>query len=216
MLAAPNFSPEKLRIVRVVGLRRRRRLAGPDPRACASSFGCFAYPLLRHDRVSDGDLRTARRSGGEVLRAPTAGRRPAASCARSTTRDGPSAAGVEGELELFGPQMCVGYLDPDARTSRLHRATATCARATSASWTPRASSASPAAGRTSSSARARTSPRRASRTTWPRIRDVVDVAVVGVPDRDSGERVCACVVHARRRGDAHARRRCATSWRRAA
>ena len=60
----------------------------------------------------------------------------------------------------------------------------------------RATSSSPAGSRTSSSARARTSRRRRSRTCCTSTRGSADVAVIGLPDAERGERVCAVVEQA--------------------
>ena len=60
-------------------------------------------PLLRHDRVPDVHLGPPRRSGGEAATAPTAVRCRARSRVSSTTTDGPSRAGVEGEVRGVRP-----------------------------------------------------------------------------------------------------------------
>ncbi len=67
--------------------------------------------------------------------------------------------------------------------------------ATSATSTPTATSRSPAGSRTSSSARARTSRAKEVEDLLLRApRPVADVAVIGLPDDERGERRCAVVV----------------------
>ena len=192
---AADVSPELMREVQ----RTSRRLR---------------VPLVRHDRVSDVHLgrpgdprgeaaRHRRPAGAGRGRAPrrrdgTAGRPPASRArSRPTGRSCASATSTRRSTPPSPP-------------------TASSAPATSPWRTPTASSASPAGARTSSSARARTCPPRASRTSWRRIPKIADVAVIGVPDAASGERVCACVVLRPGAGELIARRGARPSWRRAA
>jgi non-ribosomal peptide synthetase component E (peptide arylation enzyme) len=102
------------------------------------------------------------------------------------------AAGVEGEIEAYGPQLCVGYLD-----ARLNDA-----------FTADGFFRSGDLGVMDADGFIRITGRRkdiiirkGENLSAKGIEDelaahpaVADVAVVGVPDRDSGERVCACVV----------------------
>jgi cyclohexanecarboxylate-CoA ligase len=100
--------------------------------------------------------------------------------------------GVEGELELYGPQLCVGYFDP----------------ALNAVFTPDGFIRSGDLGVIDAEGYLRITGRRkdviirkGENLSAKSIEDdlaahskIADVAVVGVPDAASGERVCACVV----------------------
>jgi non-ribosomal peptide synthetase component E (peptide arylation enzyme) len=104
----------------------------------------------------------------------------------------PVATGVEGELELYGPQVCVGYLDP----------------ALNVAFTTDGFVRSGDLGVIDAEGFVRITGRRkdiiirkGENLSAKSIEDdlaahpkVAEVAVVGVPDRDSGERVCACIV----------------------
>jgi cyclohexanecarboxylate-CoA ligase len=105
----------------------------------------------------------------------------------------PVAPGVEGEIELFGPQLCVGYVD--ARLS---------AEAFTADGFLRSGDLAVVdeGGFTRITGRKKDIIiRKGENLSAKAIEDelydhpkVADVAVIGVPDRASGERVCACVV----------------------
>jgi len=101
--------------------------------------------------------------------------------------------GVEGEIELFGPQLCVGYLD--ARAS----ATAFTADGYLRSGDLAVKDAD---GYVRITGRKKDIIiRKGENLSAKAIEDelydhpkIADVAVIGVPDPTSGERVCACVV----------------------
>ena len=123
-------------------------------------------------------------------------------------------AAHSGRTGLQGlPRPCAERDRVRRRRMVSHRRRRPSRRATVTSW-------SPAGSRTSSSARARTSAPRRSKTCSTSIPTSRDVAVIGLPDRDSGERVCAVVTMSdgrtltlgrsdavlhRRRGDARRR-----------
>ena len=110
MFAATNFSPEKVRSVRSSG----SGAADVSPelmRQVHERLGAFAF---RSYGMTECPMFTSGRRGdprGEAARH----RRPAGAgrgrAPRRRRRDGRSAAGVEGEVEAYGPQLCVGYLD---------------------------------------------------------------------------------------------------------
>jgi len=104
----------------------------------------------------------------------------------------PVPAGVEGEIEAYGPQQCVGYLDPAlnvAFTADGFFRTGDLAIADAEGFIR-------ITGR-----RKDIIIRKGENLSAKGIEDdlaahpsVADVAVIGVPDPRSGERVCACVV----------------------
>jgi cyclohexanecarboxylate-CoA ligase len=104
----------------------------------------------------------------------------------------PVGANVEGEIEAYGPQLCVGYLDPALNTA----------------FTPDGYFRTGDLAIMDEGGYVRITGRRkdiiirkGENLSAKGIEDdlaehpkVADVAVIGVPDADSGERVCACVV----------------------
>jgi cyclohexanecarboxylate-CoA ligase len=100
--------------------------------------------------------------------------------------------GTEGEVEAYGPQLCVGYLDPqmnEAFTADGFFRTGDLAVIDAEGFIR-------ITGR-----RKDIIIRKGENLSAKGIEDelaahpaVADVAVIGVPDRESGERVCACVV----------------------
>src|SRR5437867_12669037 len=123
----------------------------------------------------------------------TDGRPVPGSCARLSDQGGrPVAPGVEGEIEAYGPQLCVGYLDP----------------ALDVAFTPDGFFRTGDLGILDETGFLRITGRRkdiiirkGENLSAKGIEDalaehpkIADVAVIGVPDRTSGERVCECVV----------------------
>jgi cyclohexanecarboxylate-CoA ligase len=190
MMAAPNFAPEKLRSVRLSG----SGAADVSPeliRRVGEGFGCFAY---RSYGMTECPMVTSGRPGDPTEKAHgTDGRASPGCTVRAVDERGrPVAAGVEGELELFGPQLCVGYLDP----------------ALDVAFTPDGFIRSGDLGVIDAEGFVRITGRRkdviirkGENLSAKSIEDdlaahpkIADVAVVGVPDPESGERVCACIV----------------------
>ena len=190
MLTAPNFSPDKLRSVRTSG----SGAADVSPeliRSVGQRFGCFAY---RSYGMTECPMVTSARPGDAEVKCFETDGRPMPGCiVRAVDDTGrPVPAGVEGELELFGPQMCVGYLDPDLNVA----------------FTSDGFVRSGDLGVIDAEGFVRITGRRKDviirkgenlsakgiEDDLAAHPDVVEVAVVGVPDRESGERVCACVV----------------------
>jgi non-ribosomal peptide synthetase component E (peptide arylation enzyme) len=190
IMAASNFSSQKLRSVRVAGSGAAD--VSPDLiRSVGERFGCFAYrsfgmtecPMVTSGRPDDPKEKCFQTAG-----------RPSPGCTVRAVDDAgrPVPAGVEGELELFGPQMCVGYADP----------------ALNVAFTSDGFVRSGDLGIIDAEGYVRITGRRKDviirkgenlsakgiEDDLAAHPDVVEVAVVGVPDRDSGERVCACVV----------------------
>ncbi len=190
IMAAPNFSPEKLRSVRVSGSGAAD--VSPDLiRSVSERFGCFAY---RSYGMTECPMVTSGRPDDPAEKCFETDGRPSPACIVRAVDDAgrPVPAGVEGELELFGPQMCVGYLDP----------------ALNVAFTSDGFVRSGDLGIVDADGFVRITGRRkdviirkGENLSAKSIEDdlaahpdVVEVAVVGVPDRESGERVCACVV----------------------
>lgn len=190
IMAAPNFSPEKMRSVRVSGSgaadvspELMRSVQGRLAALTYRSYGMTECPMFSSGRLEDP----------EEKRHGTDGRPMPGCTVRAVGDDGrPVGPGVEGELELYGPQLCVGYLDP----------------ALNAVFTPDDFIRSGDLGVVDAEGFVRVTGRRkdviirkGENLSAKSIEDelaahpkVADVAVVGVPDRASGERVCACVV----------------------
>jgi cyclohexanecarboxylate-CoA ligase len=190
MLAAPNFAPEKMRSVRSSG----SGAADVSPelmRTVSERFGCVAY---RSYGMTECPMVTCGRPGDPPEKSHGTDGRPSPGCSVRAVDDAgrPVPAGVEGELELFGPQLCVGYLDP----------------ALDAAFTADGFLRSGDLGVIDADGFVRITGRRkdviirkGENLSAKGIEDelaahpkIADVAVVGVPDAQSGERVCACVV----------------------
>jgi cyclohexanecarboxylate-CoA ligase len=190
MLAAPNFAPEKFRAVRIAG----SGAADVSPeliRTVAERFACFAY---RSYGMTECPMVTASRPGDPAAKCFETDGRPLPGCrVRVVDERGRAvAAGVEGELELYGPQLCVGYADPSLDEA----------------FTADGFIRSGDLGVMDGDGFVRVTGRRkdviirkGENLSAKGIEDelaahpkVADVAVVGVPDPRSGERVCACVV----------------------
>jgi cyclohexanecarboxylate-CoA ligase len=190
MMAAPNFTPEKVRSVRTSG----SGAADVSPeliRTVSERFGCLAY---RSYGMTECPMVTSARPGDPIEKCHGTDGRPSPGCiVRAVDDTGrPVAPGVEGELELYGPQVCVGYLDP----------------ALNVAFTTDGFVRSGDLGVIDAEGFVRITGRRkdiiirkGENLSAKSIEDdlaahpkVAEVAVVGVPDRDSGERVCACIV----------------------
>src|SRR5262249_40421965 len=110
LLAAKGFRPERVRSVRIAGLgatdvppELMREVARNLNALVYRSFGMTECPMATAGRREDPEDRRimtdGRASPGVVLRIVDGAGKPVA-------------PNVEGEVELFGPQLCVGYLDP--------------------------------------------------------------------------------------------------------
>jgi cyclohexanecarboxylate-CoA ligase len=190
MFACPAFTTEKMRSVRWVGAGAAdvspelMRTIGERMDAIAyRSYGLTECPMLT----------SGRRDDPEAVRYETDGRPVPGADVRIVDDAGRRVgAGVEGEIEAFGTQLCVGYLDPamnDAFTTDGWLRTGDLA-------IQDASGAIRITGR-----RKDVIIRKGENLSAKGIEDelaehprIADVAVVGVPDAASGERVCACVV----------------------
>jgi acyl-CoA synthetase (AMP-forming)/AMP-acid ligase II len=190
MLAAPGFSPAKMRTVRTSG----SGAADVSPaliRRVEEAFGCVAY---RSYGMTECPMFTSGAVGDPAEKRHGTDGRPLPGCvARLVDADGrPVAAGVEGEIEASGPQLCGGYLDP----------------ALNVAFTPDGFFRTGDLAVQDDDGFIRITGRRkdvilrkGETLSAKGIEDelaahpaVADVAVIGVPDADRGERVCACVV----------------------
>jgi acyl-CoA synthetase (AMP-forming)/AMP-acid ligase II len=190
MFAAPNWSPEKVRSVRSTG----SGAADVSPeliREAKERLGAFAF---RSYGMTECPMFTSGRPGDpEEKLHGTDGRPVPGAVARLVDETGrPVAVGVEGEVEAYGPQLCVGYLDPalnDAFTSDGFFRSGDLAVMDAEGFLR-------ITGR-----RKDVIIRKGENLSAKGIEDelaahpaVADVAVIGVPDAAAGERVCACVV----------------------
>ena len=190
MLAAPNFSPAKVRSVRSSG----SGAADVSPelmRETKERFGCAVH---RSYGMTECPMFTSGRPGDPEEKLLGTDGRPVPGCvARLVDEAGrPVGPGIEGEIEAYGPQLCVGYLDPRlnvAFTAEGYLRTGDLAVVDEAGFLR-------ITGR-----RKDIIIRKGENLSAKGIEDVladhpkvVDVAVIGVPDPASGERVCACVV----------------------
>ena len=190
MMSAPNFTREKMRSVRVSG----SGAADVSPeliRTVGERFGCFAY---RSYGMTECPMVTSGRPGDPAEACHGTDGRPSPGCTVRVVDEAgrPVPSGVEGELELFGPQLCVGYLDP----------------ALNAAFTADGFIRSGDRGVVDAAGFVRITGRRKDviirkgenlsaksiEDDLAEHPDVAEVAVVGVPDPNTGERVCACVV----------------------
>lgn len=191
ILASPGFRPERVRSLRVAGtgaadippelVRDACRRWAP---VCYRSYGLTECPMFTSGTVDDSEEVWALTDG-----------RPTLGCrARIVDEAGRALGiGVEGEIEAFGPQLCLGYvdatLDADAFTADGFLRTGDlgvldergCLRVT---------------GRKKDIII-----RKGENLSAKAIEDVLhehpsiaEAAVVGLPDPTSGERVCACIV----------------------
>lgn len=190
MFASPAFATEKMRSVRSSGAGA----ADVSPelmRTIGERMGCVAY---RSYGMTECPMFTSgRRDDPPAIRYETDGRPVPGAVARLVDEAGrPVPVGAEGEIEAFGTQLCVGYLDsalneaftPDGwlRTGDLAVMDATGA----IRITGRRKDVIIRKGETLSA--------KGIEDDLAAHAAIADVAVVGVPDAESGERVCACVV----------------------
>jgi cyclohexanecarboxylate-CoA ligase len=191
ILGCPSFHPDRVRSVQVSGIGATD--VPPELiRAVAQGFGAFAY---RSYGMTECPMATAGRRGDPEDRlVRTDGRATPGVVVRIVDDSGrPVPPDVEGELELFGPQLCVGYLD----TAQSREA-----------FTPDGFIRTGDLGVMDEDGFVRITGRKkdiiirkgenlSAKAIEDELYDhpkVADVAVIGVPDRECGERVCACVV----------------------
>jgi cyclohexanecarboxylate-CoA ligase len=191
ILGCPTFHPDRVRSVQVSGIGATD--VPPELiRAVAQGFGAFTY---RSYGMTECPMATAGRRGDpEEKLVRTDGRATPGVIVRMVDDAGrPVPPGAEGELELFGPQLCVGYLDPAQSRE---------------AFTPDGFLRSGDLGVMDEDGFVRITGRKkdiiirkgenlSAKAIEDELYDhpkVADVAVIGVPDPESGERVCACVV----------------------
>jgi len=190
MFAAKNFSPEKLRSVRSSGSgaadvspELMRELRDKFRTFAFRSYGMTECPMFTCGRIGDAEEKLHGTDGRPV---------PGASARLVDEHGRPVAPGVEGEIEAYGPQLCVGYLD-----AALNQAFTADGFFRSGDLAVQdAEGFIRITGR-----RKDIIIRKGENLSAKGIEDelsahphIADVAVVGVPDAASGERVCACVV----------------------
>jgi acyl-CoA synthetase (AMP-forming)/AMP-acid ligase II len=191
LLAARGFSPERVRSVRIAGLGATD--VPPElMREVGERLGAFVF---RSYGMTECPMTTAGTRGDpEDKLAGTDGRPVPGVLVRIVDDVGrPLPPGSEGEVELFGPQLCVGYLD-----ASLSRAAFT------ADGFLRSGDLAvmDAEGFVRITGRKKDIIiRKGENLSAKAIEDelyehasIADAAVIGVPDRASGERVCACIV----------------------
>jgi cyclohexanecarboxylate-CoA ligase len=191
LINASGFSPARVRTVRSVGTGA----AGIPPELIREVSERFGAPSYRAYGLTECPMVTSgHRDDPEEKRMYTDGR-PAGGCTvRVVDADGASLPpGAEGEIEAFGPQLCVGYLDPglgaDAFTSDGFLRTGDLGVIDADGFvcvTGRVKDIIIRKGENLSA--------KAIEDVLYEHRDVADAAVIGLPDPQSGERVCACVV----------------------
>jgi cyclohexanecarboxylate-CoA ligase len=191
LLAARGFSPERVRSVRVAGLGATD--VPPElMRDLAARLDAFVY---RSYGMTECPMATAGRRGDPEEKLFTTDGRPSPGVALRVVdeRGRPVPPGVEGEIELFGPQLCVGYVDgrlsAEAFTADGFLRSGDLAVADEAGFVR-------ITGR-----RKDIILRKGENLSAKAIEDelhahpaIAEAAVIGVPDRASGERVCACIV----------------------
>jgi len=190
IFARPEFATGKMRSVRWSG----SGAADVSPelmRTIGERMGALAY---RSYGMTECPMMTSgRRDDPEAIRYETDGRPVPGAAVRLVDEVGrPVATGTEGEIEAFGTQLCAGYLDPtlnDAFTADGWLRTGDLAIMDE-------HGAVRITGR-----RKDVIIRKGENLSAKGIEDelaehplIADVAVIGVPDAASGERVCACIV----------------------
>src|SRR5438094_6406024 len=191
MFAAPNFSSAKVRSVRGSGAGA----ADVSPELMRETNERFRGALVhRSYGMTECPMFTSGARGDpEEKRFATDGRPVPGCVARLVDPSGRiMGADVEGELEIYGPQLCVGYLDPQLNAAFAPDGflrTGDLAVVDEAGYLR-------ITGR-----RKDIIIRKGENLSAKGIEDelaahpqVADVAVIGVPDAARGERVCACLV----------------------
>ena len=190
MFAAKNFAPEKMRSVRSSGSgaadvspELMRETAAKMGSTVYRSYGMTECPMFTSGCAADPETKRVETDG-----------RPSPGCVARLVDDAGREVprGAEGEIEAFGPQLAVGYLDP----------------AMNDAFTPDGFFRTGDLGVMDADGYVRITGRKkdviirkGENLSAKGIEDelashpaVADVAVIGVPDAERGERVCACVV----------------------
>lgn len=191
MFASPAWAPAKVRSVRLSGTGAAD-VAPELVRQIRTHFpGAFAY---RSYGLTECPMLSCGAPGDPLDRLDGTDGRPVPGAAvRCVDEQGrPLPPGVEGELEVYGPQLCVGYVDPglnEAFAADGFFRTGDLGIVDEGGWLR-------ITGR-----RKDIIIRKGENLSAKSIEDelaahpaVAEVAVIGVPDATSGERVCACVV----------------------
>jgi acyl-CoA synthetase (AMP-forming)/AMP-acid ligase II len=191
MLSAPGFSAERVRTVRVAStgaadvspelVREVRHRTGA---VSFRAYGLTECPMLTSGTVADAEDTCMHTDG-----------RPAPGCTVRVVDDRGTEvpAGTEGEIEGFGPQLCLGYLDSSLNAAAF---TADGFLRTGDLGVLDARGYVRVTGRKKDIII-----RKGENLSAKAIEDVLhehpaiaEAAVIGVADAASGERVCACVV----------------------
>ena len=195
LLRAEGFRRDRVRSVRIAGLGAAD-VPAPLIREVATAFDAFVY---RSYGMTECPMTTAGRRGDPEEKLMTTDGRPVPGAVVRVVDDAgrPAAADAEGdatgEIELFAPQLCVGYVDP---------------RLSAAAFTADGFLRSGDLGIVDAYGFVRIIGRKkdviirkGENLSAKAIEDelhahprIADVAVIGVPDAASGERVCACIV----------------------
>jgi cyclohexanecarboxylate-CoA ligase len=191
LLAAKTFSPARVRSVRNAGLgatdvppELMRAVRSKLDAFVSRSYGMTECPMSTGGTPADPEEKLVGTDGRAV---------PGVAIRIVDDAGRPVAAGVEGEIELFGPQLCVGYLDPQLSAG---------------AFTPDGFLRSGDLAVKDEDGFVRITGRKkdiiirkgenlSAKAIEDELHDhpkIADVAVIGVADRQSGERVCACVV----------------------
>ncbi|HXQ21165.1 MAG TPA: AMP-binding protein [Candidatus Acidoferrales bacterium] len=195
LLRAEGFRRDRVRSVRIAGLGAAD-VPAPLIREVATAFDAFVY---RSYGMTECPMTTAGRRGDAEEKLMTTDGRPVPGALVRVVDDAgrPAAADAEGdvagEIELFAPQLCVGYVDP---------------RLSAAAFTADGFLRSGDLGVVDAEGFVRIIGRKkdviirkGENLSAKAIEDelhahprIADAAVIGVPDAASGERVCACIV----------------------
>ena len=190
MLDAPNFSRAKVRSVRSSG----SGAADVSPELMREIEEKWGVPVYRSYGMTECPVFTSGLVEDPLHKRHGTDGRPSPGCVARLVDDygRPVGPGVEGEIEAYGPQLCVGYLDP----------------ALNVAFTPDGYFRTGDLAVMDADGFLRITGRRkdviirkGENLSAKGIEDdlaahpkVADVAVIGVPDAERGERVCACVV----------------------